>query len=238
MKITYIAHSGFAVQGADGGLLFDYYKGGLPDFDGEKPLLVFASHAHRDHFNPEIFSLSEKLERVRYLLSDDIRKYLKKTELSEAVREQITWVTAGEAVTGAFDGSGWSVRALGSTDCGVSFLVGMEGRTLFHAGDLNCWIWEEDSPREREAMRKEFAREVEKLGKLPVDAAFVPLDYRLRAYAGEGPRYFLEHTQVRHLFPMHLWEKYGEVERFKKGLPPEARRRVMDVAYPGQSWEI
>ena len=59
MKITYIGHSGFAVELAGCALLFDYYEGTLPAFNSEKPLYVFSSHAHRDHFNFDIFRLRE-----------------------------------------------------------------------------------------------------------------------------------------------------------------------------------
>lgn len=74
MKITYIGHSGFAVELAGCALLFDYYEGTLPAFNSEKPLYVFSSHAHRDHFNFDIFRLRETHPDVTYILSRDIRR--------------------------------------------------------------------------------------------------------------------------------------------------------------------
>ena len=42
------------------------------------------------------------------------------------------------------------VKAYGSTDAGVSFLVTTSGgRKIFHAGDLNDWHWQDDSSRKR-----------------------------------------------------------------------------------------
>ena len=64
MKITYIGHSGFAAELAHCTLLFDYYEGTLPVFPSEKPLYVFCSHAHRDHFNFDIFRLRETLSLI------------------------------------------------------------------------------------------------------------------------------------------------------------------------------
>ena len=38
MKITYIHHSSFSVELDNSILLFDYFKGKLPDFDKSKPI--------------------------------------------------------------------------------------------------------------------------------------------------------------------------------------------------------
>ena len=46
IKITYLEHSGFAVECDDYVLIFDYYKGNLPQFDKDKKICVFASHVH------------------------------------------------------------------------------------------------------------------------------------------------------------------------------------------------
>ena len=72
MKVTYIAHSGFYVDTGDAGFLFDYYKGKLPDVEADKPLIVFVSHHHPDHYNPVIFRLAEKYPNVRYVVSKDV----------------------------------------------------------------------------------------------------------------------------------------------------------------------
>ena len=55
MKITYIHHSAFLVETESAYLLFDYFQGKLPEFSEEKPLYVFASHRHPDHFSKITF---------------------------------------------------------------------------------------------------------------------------------------------------------------------------------------
>ena len=60
MKITYISHSGFAVELENHIFLFDYYKGEIPKFDPKKSIVVFASHVHHDHYVEEIFELREQ----------------------------------------------------------------------------------------------------------------------------------------------------------------------------------
>ena len=59
MKITYIGHSGFFVEMEDACFLFDYYKGTIPETDGNKKMYVFVSHRHHDHYNEEIFRLQK-----------------------------------------------------------------------------------------------------------------------------------------------------------------------------------
>lgn len=51
MKVTYIHHSSFLVETDENYFLFDYFEGELPEFKEDKPLLVFASHRHGDHFH-------------------------------------------------------------------------------------------------------------------------------------------------------------------------------------------
>ena len=51
MKITYIHHSSFMAELDHAVLLFDYFEGNIPETDREKPLFVFASHRHGDHFS-------------------------------------------------------------------------------------------------------------------------------------------------------------------------------------------
>ena len=72
MEIKFIAHSGFLVRLPSADLLFDYFRGELPEPEPGKPMFVFVSHAHADHFSKEIFSLAGKSSLVTFLLSDDI----------------------------------------------------------------------------------------------------------------------------------------------------------------------
>ena len=60
MKVTFIEHSGFMVEMEQNVLLFDYYQGEIPSFDGSKTLYVFASHSHADHYDPAIWKLKEQ----------------------------------------------------------------------------------------------------------------------------------------------------------------------------------
>ena len=58
MDCTYLGHSTFLLETEHAVLLFDYTGGPLSLPEGEKPLLVFASHRHGAHFNEAIFPLA------------------------------------------------------------------------------------------------------------------------------------------------------------------------------------
>ena len=42
MKVTYLEHSGFAAEYKEYVLIFDWYRGSLPEFDQQKKIYVFA----------------------------------------------------------------------------------------------------------------------------------------------------------------------------------------------------
>ena len=60
MTVTYIGHSGFLLETEDAYFLFDYFEGTIPELKNNKSIIVFSSHRHHDHFNPEIFELIKK----------------------------------------------------------------------------------------------------------------------------------------------------------------------------------
>ena len=75
MKVTFIEHSGFMVEMEQNVLLFDYYQGEIPSFDGSKTLYVFASHSHADHYDPAIWKQNSiKIFIIFFLMISKITK--------------------------------------------------------------------------------------------------------------------------------------------------------------------
>ncbi len=134
MTLTYIFHSGFVLETEQSILVFDYWldPSGIMDgvLRGEKPMYVFSSHFHEDHFTKEIFEWKKQREGITYILSKDIYKHRRASKEDADV-----WLAKG----GAWSDDTISVWALGSTDSGVSWIVETEGKRIFHAGDLNNW---------------------------------------------------------------------------------------------------
>ena len=206
MRITYIGHSGFLVELKQSVLLFDYYQGEIPEIPKEKNLYVFASHRHGDHFNPEIFQLADGREDICFLLSKDIWR----KRVPESLQEKAVHLKANET----WKNEDLEVRTLKSTDEGVAFLVKSEGKTLYHAGDLNDWRWKEEAEEWNRKMEADFYKFIEPLRGTLMDAAFVPLDPRQEEYYTLGMDYFLELADAKKIYPMHCWDDYGIIDRW------------------------
>lgn len=209
MKVTYLYHSGFLAELEEHILLFDYYKGELPEFSKEKTIYVFASHKHHDHFDFSIFELFHQYENIHYFLGSDIRlsdKYLERKGVSVKVKEKLTNLGADRSLKLP----DIEIKTLRSTDAGVAFCVCCEGKSIYHAGDLNNWHWEGETEDYNNRMQAVYEKEIDKIAGTHFHAAFVPLDPRLEKAYGYGMDYFLEYAGdgCDHIFPMHMWEKY------------------------------
>ena len=227
MKITYLEHSGFTIEHEDVVMIFDYYKGRLPDIPAEKKVYVFASHGHYDHFKRKIFRWSDAYENVKYILSSDItdRGPKGRTIYLEPRKE--------------IELDGMKIRTLRSTDEGVAFFVRFKEMTIFHAGDLNWWHWEEESIDYNRQMRKDYQREIRKLVRKKIDLAFVVLDPRQGGAAFSGIDFFMRNVRVNHVFPMHMWRDYGLTDRLLTSeISASYRNRIHRVWEEGQTVEI
>ena len=237
MRVTFLAHSGFFVELEGVCLLFDWWKGALPPLPPEKPLLVLASHRHEDHLKPEIFGLDGGPRTVRFLLGKDIR-------LTE--RNRASWGLSEETAGHCFSLAGNEtaeplpgirVETLPSTDEGVAFLVTADGKTVFHAGDLNWWHWEGEDPGWNRNMEVNFKRYAEPLRGRRIDLAMLPLDPRLGDDGFRGPAYFLELADIRRFLPMHQWGEFGFTDNFLTRYPGFANRTV-PVCREGQIFDF
>ena len=224
MKVTYLGHSGFFVEMEDACFLFDYYKGELPEADRGKKLFVFVSHGHYDHYRKEIFSLRDQYDQVRCLISSDIF-------VREA--EDIRPVKPNEET----EVLGCRIRTLRSTDEGVAFLLKYRGRTIYHAGDLNWWHWEEETEEYNTAMRRAYQSEINKLQGEKIDLAFVPVDPRLGEQYCWGLDCFMKRTDTKRVFPMHFWDNYAVFDRLAlEKCAQDYEDRIIRIEREGQSF--
>ena len=213
MKITYIHHSCFLVETELCYYLFDYEKGCLPKMDVLKPIFVLSSHSHHDHYNPAIFSALETqgMQTIYAILSEDI----------EAPGNiDVLRVTPGEEYHLCL---GQKLTTFQSTDLGVAFLIEESKNMIYHAGDLNDWVWEEESTSYNEQMTRDYRRQIdllsEKLNRRKIDVAFVVLDPRQEKDYDRGLCYFLEHIPTEKVYPMHYWETPDIIETFLEEHP-------------------
>ena len=153
----------------------------------------------------------------RFFVGNDIRlneKYLERKGICPDILKRIKRMRGGAVYESREEGI--KVATLCSTDQGVAFLVTAEGKSIYHAGDLNNWYWPEESKSGNERMERDYKKEIDKIEGRHFDIAFVPLDPRLEEGYGYGMDYFLKKVDAERVFPMHMWEKYDVTERYKK----------------------
>ncbi len=236
MIVSYIYHSGFLVETADCYYLFDYYKGELPALTPEKPILVFASHNHQDHYNPTIFELLQGrgMQQITAVLAKDIpaKKYSQDIDCIRVSSHQ-TYELPHKT----------RLQTLLSTDAGVAFLLQCPDGTIYHAGDLNDWVWEGETEQYNRQMTGSYRHEIDLLKNMLInsasdanatisdaansdvsesgliDVAFIPLDPRQEKNYANGLLYFLKKVPVKKVYPMHYWEKPEIIATFLREHP-------------------
>lgn len=243
MIITYIGHSGFLIEWENCYWLFDYYTGEIPALEPNKRLIVFASHKHGDHFNPMIFRLADQYPDVWYVLSSDIRIVKTNAERYGVKEEMMDKIISVKPHRDYDLPEGENniihMHTLKSTDCGVAFLLSYRGKMIYHAGDLNHWIWKEETKQSNNDMTAKFNMEMDFLKDKSIDLAFAPLDPRQEEWYYLGLEKLLNTAKVARVYPMHFWGKPEIVQQFKqeRGLYVNGAE-VVEVNYPGQSWTI
>ncbi|BEG99346.1 MBL fold metallo-hydrolase [Bacteroides sedimenti] len=217
MELTYIYHSGFALKYKSFSIIIDYFKEPFSSFETEwvhsqllnysGRLYVLSSHSHPDHFCPEIFNWKKEKEDIRYLLSKDI------LDVEKSKRTKVIYLDKLDV----YEDDLIRVKAYGSTDIGVSFLIEAEGKRYFHAGDLNNWHWNEECSEEESAgYESSFLKEVELIAKEVnhIDLAIFPIDPRLGKDYMRGAEQFISRIPTNIFSPMHFDNEYQKAAAF------------------------
>ena len=213
MKIMYIHHSSFLVETDRCYYLFDYEKGHLPAMDITKPIFVLSSHAHHYHYNADVFTMlrGQGMQTIYAILSDDI-EVPAGVDVMQVSPNKEYQLYLGQKLT-----------TFRSTDVGVAFLIEDAGEMIYHAGDLNDWVWEGESDAYNEQMTADYRGQISLLsGYLngrTIDVAFVVLDPRQEKDYDRGLCYFLEHVSIAKVYPMHYWGKPEVIDAFIKAHP-------------------
>lgn len=232
MKVYFIQHSSFLVEFEEFHLLFDYYGGKLPKVIGQKPLFVFASHVHADHYNPVIFQLDGK--ETTYILSNDIPVEPKQNIHLLGKNQRASYTTP----TGKME-----VVTYPSTDEGVAFIIDVAGVRLYFAGDLNYWYWEGEpkewnlgQERDYRAALEQIHSQVER-DKKGVDIAFVVLDNRQGRHYNLGMDAFIEKVGAKYIFPMHLNGSFSLIDRYIDG-EKDKKKSIVRLEKENQCVEV
>ena len=220
-RITYIYHDCFLLETEKAVVLFDYWKDplnkGLKDFppflddiDCRKPFYVLVSHHHKDHFSRRIFFWHRLFKNIRYIISSDcfkaVRYMFKENSTYTGEKPPLSSIHVLKEGD-VYEDETVRISAFGSTDIGNSYVVGIDGRNYFHAGDLNAWIWKDESSTEEveEALRL-YQEKLDAISREfnEFDVAMFPVDSRLGTDYFLGASIFVRTFDVKLFLPMHF----------------------------------
>jgi len=224
--VRYLGHAGWQIRTREHVLVFDYVppSGDPAPDDGiltpaalaGRPLIVFISHSHADHFDRRVFRLRDQVPDIVFVLGWDESG-------------------AGEGVVRPEDGewtdvAGARVLALHHEFDGIPegfFLVRSGGLTLYHSGDHGTWS---DPPGE--TFRRNIDRLAGEAGR--VDLAFLSV-FGTRGGSravNAGDVYTLKVLAPRVVFPMHCGgceERYAAFAAEAREVAPAIRFGVADA---------
>lgn len=229
MQVTYLGVSGFLIELKNKYLVFDYFEKG--EYDGkvyeqhridpeklkDKPVCVFCSHSHFDHYNLEVNKKWVKHKNVTFVLGE-IGAKLPQTISMRA--HQSMQVDDIKVVT---------ARA---TDEGVCFLVFVDGLTIYHGGDHTDW----------RDMKDEYERQIDFLSEYTqkVDVAFAPVcNFFSRTNQGitDAAIHLTQKLGVKNFVPMHA-NNLAVYSLFKKENEQNIKSNVVVFDQIGKKLEL
>lgn len=221
MKLTYVYNSCYVMEYEKFAVIIDFFK----DSSGTESkgyvidnllktvenLYILCSHSHLDHFNSNILRWECKIKNIIYIFSTDII-------INKSENKAINYLKKGDV----YEDENVKIKAYGSTDLGISFLLNIRGKKYFHAGDLNNWHWNMEVAKESsELYEKNYLRELKDIVNdvKNIYLLMFPLDPRLGKDFMRGAEQFVEKINVSVFAPMHFggdFEALVEYEEFLK----------------------
>lgn len=237
IEITYVFHDCFVIEMPEFILVFDFWKDPLRDEEDfpyfiinankSKTVYVFVSHHHKDHFTKKIFEWERICPKIRYILSKDVARFSRHILSPDSLykghkpsMENIIILKSGEKYSDELI----KVEAFGSTDIGNSYYLETSDNkavSIFHAGDLNAWIWKDESTElEVNKALNDFNQILQQISAAhgAIDYVMFPVDSRIGSEYYTGAKLFVEAIDVKHFFPMHFGLGDKEEECLKRRL--------------------
>lgn len=264
VTIRYLAHSAWLVETANRYLILDY--GLLPERDetpagslasgalglsakqpewlgsadlpeSGKPVFVFASHRHQDHYHPGLHQWLANLPGQGHVFvlgldsadpdpavpAPQVRTRLVRPDEVHAIGDARLWTFA-------------------SSDQGVALIAQFPELTLYHGGDLACWTDEPIYADRHAQSLADIRQQLVKSG-LKIDLAFIPVctsDGWQEPPVANGALAMLDVLQPRLCFPMHGYpfeHLYTRFAGLAKQQLPGYTGQIRCVKEPGQLFE-
>ncbi|MBN1825517.1 MAG: ankyrin repeat domain-containing protein [Candidatus Eisenbacteria bacterium] len=206
--IWHLGHSGWVIKTENNLLVFDYWPMGRiaddpglcnghidPDEIAGERVTVFASHEHRDHYDPMIFDWRERVPNITYVLG------CRPDSVPPCV-----FMDGRETRTV----NGMKVTTITSNDTGVGFWIEVDGLTILHPGDHANRLRDFSGP---------YKAEIDWLAEKGVrpDICFAPIrgcGFGDQVAVKMGVHYLLETLEPVVFLPMHGGTAFREYESF------------------------
>jgi len=215
VNIRYLGHSSFQIKTEKLVIYIDLRKYGGVVETTEKADIVLVTHNHADHFS------SEKVERVRKTGTVIIAPkncasriggeidILKADEELPVGNINVRAVEAYNIKRFKPSGKPWHPKGYG-----VGYLITVDGKTIYHAGDTD------------------FVPEMKELGH--VDVALIPIGDKYTMDTSEATK---ATTEIRPnvVIPMHCWDK--NPKEFKKEVEKASKAKVI-VLEKGEEYQL
>lgn len=212
-RVRYLEHAGWAVETAGRLLVFDYSRRAARDA-GERsiehgwltpadlagrPVVVFISHAHGDHYDPAVLMWANRVEDLTVVFGWPGPVGPKRVMATDREPRTIASGLTVSAVQHDFDGIPES-----------AFLVRADGLVIYHSGD-HASVSDPPNPVFT-ANIDALARQVER-----VDLAFLSIfGGGAGRWVNAGDRYTIERLRPRVVFPMHSGGREHEYAAFAR----------------------
>jgi len=224
-RLWHLGHCGWAIQTHRHVLIFDYWPpetrpaepalaNGMivPAEIADHKVLVFVTHGHRDHYDPEILTWRDRIDDLTYVFG-----------FRPIQAGDVEYIYVGpreRRMIGEVE-----VITIESNDAGVGFCVMADGLAIYHAGDHAGW-----RAREKDA----YAREIEYLASEvgTVDLAFLNVTgchTHCETALVEGTALTLEHLKPTAWFPTHAGGREYVYQQFARQVDLTASASIMQL---------
>ncbi len=225
LEITYIYHNCFIIKWNDESIIFDYpeiLSAEEEDFIrkevANKELGILISHSHFDHFSEKFLDLRLVAKRFTCAVSFDVAK-----KSSKCAKECLV-INEG-AMFKILDAE---VKAYGSSDLGVSYLLRIGDFSIYFAGDNADWRRKELPPQINRLVWDVFSKTIGKIraeyGK--IDIVFIDL-CEICENLG-GILYIVNTLKPKLVVPMHFHGNTKLLKRIMKMLSLNAKVFLYD----------